>query len=151
MTGETISRRSSGLLIEWREKKSETCGDVVGRQGLFKSFPYRQQRRNQFTGIARRIFGSWAGIRILACTALGREQLLNALDRIAFPVEQGVDLSCERDIGRPVIAAVSGPLQGAELRKPRLPVSQNMLGNAKFPGKFTDRPEGAFAFLGPGH
>ena len=66
------------------------------------------------------------------------EKLLDAPDRVALLIEQAVDSLGKRDVGRAVVAAVAGPLQRPKLRKSRLPIAEDVLGNAKILGKLTD-------------
>jgi pyocin large subunit-like protein len=44
----------------------------------------------------------------------------------------------EADVGGAVIAAVAGPLEGAELGETGLPITQDMLRHAKLIGKLAD-------------
>src|SRR3546814_4559716 len=54
-------------------------------------------------------------------------QLLDALDRIAFAVEQRVDPAHQRDIAGAVIAPLAGALERPQLGKARFPIAQDVL------------------------
>ena len=76
---------------------------------------------------------------------------MHAADGIAFLVEEAVDSAGERDVSRPVIAAVAGALERAKLRKLRFPIAQYMLRNAKLGAEFADRSESVRRFFAGRH
>lgn len=69
------------------------------------------------------------------------KQLLDPANGIALVRKQLMDSPGKRDIGRPVITAVSSPLQGFQ-RKLALPVAQDVLGYPELLRQFADGPEG---------
>jgi len=75
------------------------------------------------------------------------QQLLDAADSIAFLAQKTVDAPSEIDVSRAVIAAIASPLHRLQLRETRLPIAQDMLGNAQLLRQFADSEEGAGVFL----
>lgn len=69
------------------------------------------------------------------------DQLLDALDRQAVFVEKIADTDQKIHIFGPVIAPASGAFHRTHRSKFGLPEAQDMLGNAKLFGNFTDRSE----------
>ena len=53
----------------------------------------------------------------------------------------------QSNIGGPVVSAVAGPLQRAQLREASLPIAQDMLRDAEFVGQLPNGLEGLVAFL----
>src|SRR5690606_21915461 len=79
--------------------------------------------------------------------AIGLEKLLHALDRVAVIVEQMADAFQEVDVFRPVIAAAASPLHRLNLRKPRLPETQDMLWEIEVFGDLADGSKGVRALF----
>src|SRR5208283_5039738 len=59
--------------------------------------------------------------------ALLLEELLNALDRVAFIVQQASDDPQPLDVVGSIIASAAGPFEGPDLGKTRFPEAQHML------------------------
>jgi hypothetical protein len=83
--------------------------------------------------------------------ALVLQQLLHPAHRIALLVEKAVDSPRERDVVGAIIAAVAGPLERPQLRKLRLPVTQDMLRDPKLGAELADRSESVRGFFAGRH
>ena len=58
-----------------------------------------------------------------------------------------MDTPCEVDVGRAIVAPVAGALHRLELRETRLPIAQDVLGDAQLLRQFADSEEGAGVFM----
>src|SRR6185437_13816158 len=94
----------------------------------------------RFGGFGRRSVARRGGRQRL--NALLLEQLLDALDRVAFLVEQALDQPQPVDVVRAVITPPAGPLERPDLGKAGLPEAQHMLRQVKRVRDLTDRPVG---------
>src|SRR5262249_16406648 len=74
---------------------------------------------------------------------------LYTLNRITFAVKKVLNQAQELNIPRAVITPSSGTLQRLDLRKPRLPKSQDMLRQAHLCASLPDRTKGIGAFFHP--
>src|SRR3546814_12573130 len=75
-------------------------------------------------------------------------QLLDALDRIAFAVEQRVDPAHQRDIAGAVIAPLAGALERPQLGKARFPIAQDVLRQPRLARHLPDRAERGVGLVG---
>ncbi len=80
-------------------------------------------------------------------SALSLEELLNALDRVAFIVLQTPDEPEPLDVVGSIIASAAGPFEGPELGKARFPETQHMLRQIHRSRDFADRSIGLGTFL----
>src|SRR5262249_2047538 len=69
------------------------------------------------------------------------ENALHAANGVALAIEQASDASQQIDIIGTVVATAAAPLHRLDLRKPRLPETQNVLGNIKVFGGLADGSE----------
>ena len=71
--------------------------------------------------------------------ALLAQDLLHALDGVAFRVQQVADAAQQLQILRPVVAAAAAPLHRLDLRKPAFPEAQDVLGHVELARNLADR------------
>src|SRR6056297_3425880 len=69
---------------------------------------------------------------------LALENALNALDRVAFGIEQAADALEQIDIARTIIAPPARPLERFDLRESCFPEAQHMLGQVEILSDFAD-------------
>ncbi len=77
------------------------------------------------------------------------QQLLRALDRVAFVIEQAADLAQQVDVLGPVVAATAAAFQRPDLRELALPEPEHVLGHVEIVGDLADGTERRRRLLRP--
>src|SRR6185437_11027028 len=85
--------------------------------------------------------GSLVGEALHRFDAVLFQDPLHAADGIALAVEQPTDAFEQIDIVRPIIAPAAAALHRFDLREPRLPKPQHMLGNVELVSDLADGTE----------